>query len=86
MAVTTILDFVGNKIWHAGCEVSSLQVLVKFCVDSSNGLEVMTHKKTKMAAGSHLGFCSIGPHFKLAKVPLTVNPHTKFQRYLSIFG
>jgi hypothetical protein len=39
-----------------------------------------------MAAGGHLGFCPIGPNFELAKVPLTVKPHTKFETYQSIFG
>jgi hypothetical protein len=32
--------------------------------------------------GGHLGFCPIGPDFELAKVSLTVNPHTISFKYI----
>jgi hypothetical protein len=64
----------------------NLQKLIKFGVDCLYGLEVMSHHVIQDFSGGHLGFCPIGPNFELAKVSLTVNPHTKFQKYLSIFG
>jgi hypothetical protein len=54
--------------------------------DSLRGLVLLAIQVMQELSGGHLGFCPIGPKFELAKVPLTANPHTKFQKYLSIFG
>jgi hypothetical protein len=55
--MAAILNFVGNEIWKAGCEVYlNLQAPRKFRVDSYNGLEIIFRRRKKWLLASILDF------------------------------
>jgi hypothetical protein len=57
MAAAAILDSLGTKLGMQDVRSMSLQVLMKFGVDSSNGLEVMTHiRKQRWLLAAILNF------------------------------